>query len=196
MRNIKRSAVISLTAVSGLLVACSGGGGALPATGGASGAFSFNAVADGAAPAGGKVVVIWSVSSGSPDYSYSFGSGSSQGTQVFVSFSGNPPAEALNSGVLGIGIVAVVESSVVVPEGRLSKDTFGSLAFVSPRHAVVFRGAYDAGLRSGWDKDFPQGFACGECVDQDAGFDSFRVVDCSTIKLVPYSKDVKFCNWT
>src|SRR5688572_17150544 len=60
-----------------------------------------------AIPADARVVVVWGVSSGTPDYGYVFGEGvldRNAGT-FRVQFDGPPPAAALNAGVLGVGLV-------------------------------------------------------------------------------------------
>src|SRR5262249_28060804 len=104
-RRSRSSSVMTALLATGLLVACTGactgGAGDPPAaapTGTTGGAFSFTAGLDSAVPSGQKAIVVWSVSSTSPDYTYAFGSGTVQGSQVSVSFSANPPQDALNAG--------------------------------------------------------------------------------------------------
>src|SRR5687768_4596737 len=48
-------------------------------------------------PANARVLVLWGVSAGSPDYSYVFGSGTLGANGTFtITFTENPPAAALN----------------------------------------------------------------------------------------------------
>jgi hypothetical protein len=136
------------------------------------------------------------VSSGSPDYSYIFGAGSVQGAQASLSFASTPPADALNAAKLGVGAIVVVDANTNLPDGKVNGDLPFTAIAAAPDHVVVYRTTTEGLLENGWDKDFPQGFACGQCVHHDSGFDSFAVVDCSSVKLVPFSKSLKFCNWT
>lgn len=197
---MKRAFFSSLGFVA-LLVACSGGGGTagtnLGQDPGASGGFSVRATDTASAPAGSKVVVLWSVSSGSPDYLYAFGSGTLNGSQVSISFPSSPPEEALNGGVLGIGLLAVIDGDL--PEGRVQDFDESKVRALSAHHAVVYRAnASGSLLETGWDASFPVGFACGRCVpkepDSESPFDSFAVEDCSKIELEPAGARV--CNWT
>ncbi len=160
------------------------------------GKLSFTASALPAPPPGSKAIVLWPVSSGSPDYTYAFGAGSSSGTDVYVTFTTDPPLEALNSGKLGVGIVGLVDASVDIPEGKLAKGAIKSFTYFAPDHAVIFRNTTESAVSTGWDMSFPQGFSCGVCERHDSGFDSFTKVDCSEIKLAPTTTKLDFCNWT
>ena len=160
------------------------------------GSFSLTAKASPAAPAGSKAIVIWTVSSGSPDYSFAFGGGTTTGSDVFVTFSSDPPAEALNAGALGVGIPALVDAAANVPEGKLPKEQLQGITYAAPNHAIIFRSGTEPVLKNGWDASFPQGYACGACERHDAGFDAYTKVDCGAIELVPYTPDLDFCNWT
>ena len=160
------------------------------------GSFSLTAKASPAPPAGSKAIVIWTVSSGSPDYSYAFGGGTTTGSDVFVTFSSDPPAEALNAGALGVGIPALVDAAANVPEGKLPKEQLQGITYAAPNHAIIFRSGTETVLKNGWDASFPQGYACGACERHDAGFDAYTKVDCGAIELVPYTPDLDFCNWT
>ena len=159
---------------------------------------SFTAKADEAPPSEAKLVAIWEVTAGD-DYLYAFGGGTFTGTGVFVSFSSAPPAEALNGGKLGVGVLAFVDPRDDLPEGRVPSGAFDPtrlLAF-APDYAIVYRGTND-GLSSTWAESFPLGFSCGECVrsTNDEQLDTFTVTSCSGIRVVLYSKNVTFCNWT
>src|SRR5262245_1503255 len=87
-----------------------------------SGAFAVNgkitAVPGKMVPAMGGVEVAWSVSSGSPDYLYVFGSGPTSGNTFSLSLDKAPPAEALNSYGIGVGIVFLFPTATTVPEGN------------------------------------------------------------------------------
>src|SRR5262249_53273196 len=86
--------------------------------------FSFAASVEEPPPAGAKLVVIWTVTSETPNYSYAFGSGSVSETKVIVSLSSGPPAEALTAGKVGVGILAFVGGDDSIPDGKLASDQF------------------------------------------------------------------------
>jgi hypothetical protein len=174
----------------------SSGAGSSGASSGNPGIFDFTAKHDGSAPPNGtKVVVLWSVFSGSPDYLYSYGGGQTTGIDVYVSFGGQPPAEALNGGKLGIGLVASLNDGADVAEGKVA-DWETLVRAVTPMHAVIYRNGTEQVTSKGWDVAFPQGYACGKCIEAEAGFDTFEVDDCANLKLVPVAEDPKFCNFT
>src|SRR5688500_12558030 len=149
--------------------------GATSSSGGSSGGSSgsggsnqlqFNAKQDGAAPPNGtKVVVLWSVFSGSPDYLYSYGTGQTTGVDVFVTLGGPPPAEALNGAKLGIGLVATLNDGADLPDGKVINDWETVVRAITPMHAVIYRTATAQLTSKGWDLAFPQGYACGKCID-------------------------------
>jgi hypothetical protein len=135
------------------------------------------------------------VSSGSPDYAFKFGEGSVTGAKYVVSLDGDPPAEALNRYGIGIGVLALVDAQVAIPEGKVDEATFDAVLGLSPRHAVIWRaeGAQDLS----WSGAFPRGYSCGRCVDAPEGetFDSFEPVECSGIEIQMGQVD-GVCNWT
>jgi hypothetical protein len=187
--------------VGATVVACSGGSGSTPAGpgGGVSGDGVFSVVStdQSSATSGSKVVVVWTVSSGSPDYLYSVGNGAISGSQVSVTFGSDPPAEALNRGILGIGLIALVDENLAVSGGKVALDE-KALRAVSADHAIIFRASDAPYTRSGWDTTFPKGFACAKCVPKEPNsstpFDSFAVEDCSKVILKPAGS--RICNWT
>jgi hypothetical protein len=142
-----------------------------------------------------KIVVVWSVSSGSPDYVFKFGEGSVTGAKYVVSLERDPPAEAINRYGIGIGMLALVDAQLSIPEGKVDEATVDAVLGVSRRHAVIWRaeGAQDLS----WSGAFPRGYSCGRCVDAPEGeiFDSFEPVECTGIEIqVGEIDDV--CNWT
>lgn len=193
------SGVTSSSGGSSGATSSSGGGSSGTTSSGAPGpgVFDFTGKHDGQVPPNGtKVVVLWSVFSGSPDYLYSYGGGQTTGIDVYVSFGGPPPVDALNGGKLGIGLVASLNEGADLPEGKLTGDWENVVRAITPMHAVIYRNGTEQVTGSGWELGFPQGYACGKCIDKDAGFDPFEVDDCANMKLVPMSENPKFCNFT
>jgi hypothetical protein len=149
-------------------------------------------------PEGAKAVVVWSISSGSPDYAFKYGEGSSSGSKFTVTLSADPPAEAINSYGVGVGVVALVPASATVPEGKVTGEQLELLG-LSASYAVIWKAEAASGV-NGWMKTFPSGFACGRCVPAPSGesFDSFTQVDCSQVQIDAPSdlNTLHSCNWT
>jgi hypothetical protein len=179
-----------------------GSAGAAGSGGGTGGPFEATGKTGGTnVAASAQVVVIWTVSSGSPDYSYTYGSGTSTGAQFVTQFGADPPAEAINSYGVGIGTVFALKPGFTLPEGKLDVDTDtveANTLGVTPRHAIIWRDPARPGI--GWSTAFPGGYACGQCVEAPQGetFDSYTPTECANVELL-YSDDFEsfdFCNWT
>ncbi|MGK3992385.1 hypothetical protein [Sorangium sp. So ce1024] len=176
------------------------GGGSSGEGGGGTGGFTFTGLITGdTVPQDATAVVIWPVSSSSPDYAVSFGKGSVSGATFTVGFGSAPPRAAINRSGVGVGIVALLPPGAQLPEGKFDPETVGiTLLGVSPRHAVIWRDASGEGF--GWSDSFPEGFACGKCVDSPPGegFDFYEPVDCSQVEVQTTSDadSLDGCNWT
>jgi hypothetical protein len=153
-------------------------------------------ISGGTAPAGSKVLVAWSVSSGSPDYVFKFGEGTVKGGTFVVGALDEPPAEAINSYGLGIGFLVLVDGKVSLPDGKFDEDDLGELFGMSARHAIIWRAETAKDGRT-WGSDFPAGYSCGVCVPAPEGetFDSYAPVDCSKM-VIDMSSERDVCNWT
>lgn len=158
------------------------------------GVFGFNGIVGTDAPATGNTVVIWVVSSGSPDYIYKFGQGTSTGAQFVVSFSTNPPAAALNSYGIGVGIVALLAPGTAVPADGMVDEMVLDGAGYTPLHAVIYKDATANPAVVPWIAPFPLGYSCGRCVEASAGFDSFEPTACTTVEVDMTPANA--CNWT
>lgn len=155
------------------------------------------AVSASEAPPAAKTVVLWVVTSGSPDYLFKYGEGSSTGAAFSVSLGAAPPAEAINAYGLGVGVVGLVPANVEVAEGKVTSQDLDMLGY-STRHAVIWKGASFSGDH--WIAQFPEGFACGACktVPEGEGFDSFEPASCSEVQIETASDvdTLEGCNWT
>lgn len=152
-------------------------------------------------PDSGNVYVVWTVSSGSPDYHYAFGSGTSTADRFVLPLGAPPPAEALNVGELGVGMVLLVPDGVTLSEGIVADSAEDDLAHAllgaSPRHAIIYRASSTSHLD--WDGAFPVGeYSCGQAVERPTEtFDAFEPVDCSEVIIeVGDPDDMDFVNWT
>ena len=150
-------------------------------------------------PDSGTVLVIWSVSSGSPDYMYHFGSGSSDGSVFELKLDADPPPEALNSYGLGVGVLILVASDYSIEDGQVPNPSEEELeqesAGASGQYAIIYK-APDA-QELDWMGSFPAGYSCGKCVETGDTFDAFEPVDCKDVKIdVNDLESIEFCNWT
>jgi hypothetical protein len=140
------------------------------------------------------VFVAWQVTSGSPDYLWKFGEGTSTATTFMVTMGSNPPAQAINSYGLAIGIVVMLADGVALPpDGVLDDNDFEPIALTG-NHWIIFKAT--GATAPGWPETFPDGYACGVCVPASGGstFDSFAVTACDGLEMVRNSDDA--CNWT
>jgi hypothetical protein len=160
------------------------------------GVFSFDATLAVSPPPGSKVVVVWLVVT-KPEYPYLFGQGLPETRSAFVTFSSAPPAEALIRGTLGIALVALVDGSVSLPEGKYTwKEIENVYTFQSTDHSVIYR-ANDDALGLPWPSKFQLGYSCGRCIRRGtigARFDEFEPVDCNEVTLRPYVRNTA-CDW-
>jgi hypothetical protein len=174
----------SLVVLLPLLVACGDDGGPtappLPVT--VSG--TIQNVNGATIPANARVLVIWEVSSGSPDYAYVWGEGTVHSNGTFsIVFAENPPAAALNNGQLGVGLL-VLTTDQNIDEGQLP-DTFDAQALlgISEDHAVIFTKNLTGAAAADWPGRFA-GYGVGEVERSTTTFDSFRKVGFDQLRIV------------
>ncbi len=157
---------------------------------------SITGMINGEIPNGSLVVVIWSVTTGSPDYTYKFGEGVSSGNSFTVSFSQAPPVEALNAMDLGVSVVLTFPPNTIIADGVIDNALLDSSTGASPDNAIIFR--KDGTLNVQWADNFSIGtYQCGQCSRANAGFDSWKLEDCVNIVIdVGALSSHDFCNWT
>lgn len=151
-------------------------------------------------PDSAKLVVVWSVSSSSPDYLYQFGEGTSSGATFALPLSTPPPADALNRGELGVGLVLLMPTSFSQPDGRYEdEDVFtDSLIGAAGQYAIIYKANAQVSA-PGWATLFPVGYSCGKGVPAPAGssYDTFEPVSCDSINVtVDDAGNIEFVNWT
>lgn len=162
------------------------------------------------APAAGfyGVHTIWQISSGSPDYLYVFGSGEAEikatNSTFSMSFLTPPPAEALNSYGVGVGLLmGLFDPTMPLAPGvgMFSDEVSDAPGIVTEAAADRFGIIYiapDADKTAlGWTANFPDGYSCGRGVDAVVAddFDTFEPVSCDTVVLrIATMFDV--VNWT
>jgi hypothetical protein len=146
---------------------------------------------------GRTAALIWSVSSGSPDYEYKFGEATIRNGQFSIQLPTDPPVDATNSYGMGVGIVLVLASGVSLPDGKVTTNLSKSdILGISAQYAVIWLSATATLPDNSWPKSFPQGYACGVCVPSDASFDAFAATGCDQLKVEANSSSPTICNWT
>lgn len=159
-------------------------------------AFSFSGPVTGpGSPAEGVVVVFWVVSASSPDYGYKFGDGVSTGVAYVAGLPTDPPPpEALNAGIFGVGFAVLMPPGTEIAQGiYYDEGVLAPMIGFSARHAIIYK-AMDSGA-IGWLAAFPVGYACGVCVTNPSGFDSYAPTSCDTVEITT-DMTVESCNWT
>ena len=159
------------------------------------GAFQVSGTVTGTGPADGNAIVVWVVSSGSPDYVYKFGQGPSTPTTFTVSLASNPPpAQALNTGGIGVGIVVVLAPGTAIPADGMIDENVLDGAGVSNQHSIIYK-AQGANLGVPWMDAMPAGYSCGMCVPAAGTFDTFVETQCTNVQ-VQWGAALDPCNWT
>jgi hypothetical protein len=149
-------------------------------------------------PPEARVVVAWQVMSGSPDYLYVFGEGSiaPSGSSFEVRLPSAPPAAALNSFGLGVGVVLLTTDPAVRTGTRLERLPAGTTVGAAARYAVLYADRDPARIGS-WVTRFPRGFSVGKGVAGAGPFESFEPVDAGSVQLIVDSLgDLGFVNWS
>lgn len=160
----------------------------------APGSFTVHGSVAPGGPATGVTVVLWQVTSGSPDYTWKYGMGSSSGTMFMVTLDMVPPPEAINSYGVGVGIVGLLPAGTSIPDGMVTNSQLANASF-SDRYAIIYKAPNANATLVPWIAPFPDGLSCGVCVDQASGFDTFQPLSsCTNVEIIQGAQMV--CNWT
>jgi len=153
-----------------------------------------------AIPAGARLLVVWVVSSTSPDYSYVHGEGTfdaAAGT-FRVELTAPPPA-ALNGERLGVGIIFLTTDASLGEGDDIQDVADADIVGAAGLYGVIYVAgtpAEAAGIRD-WAADFPAGFRVGVGQAVPGAFDRFVPVDASDVVLmVDDIANIEFVNWT
>jgi hypothetical protein len=116
-------------------------------------------------PSGTRVLVAWEVSSGSPDYMYVFGEGTIQeaSNSFNLSFDGPPPARALNSYGLGVGMIFLTTNTSLKVGSDPQSIPESEIIGAAGQHSVIFldRNPAELGTNIGWVSRFKRGYNVG-----------------------------------
>lgn len=149
----------------------------------------------GSSPAGARILVLWTVSAGSPDYSYKAGELQVTGGTFSGTLAAPPPA-ALNNGVLGVANLILVPDSFSLPDGKVADFNAIKTALIggAETHAVIYLASP---MSMPWADRFGTGFSCGELAPPLPGksFDTFEPTDCGALEVTVATKP-DWPNWT
>ncbi|QRO03088.1 hypothetical protein JRI60_19750 [Archangium violaceum] len=153
-------------------------------------------------PSSAKVMVFWSVSSTSPDYIYKFGGGTSSGASFTLPMPTQPPLDALNSGELGVGLIALLPADYTLADGKLSEEALEGISTNglggAAQYAIIYKATPTVTYWS-WANSFPLGYSCGKGVKArpEESHDTFEPVSCESIGItVDDFGNIEFVNWT
>src|SRR5215211_6284031 len=136
-------------------------------------------------PANTRLLVVWQVSSGDPDYSYVFGDGTvdaNAGT-FRVQLDQPPPTEALNAGSLGVGLIVATTNQTIGNGGTIDDATLAEVVGAAGRYGVIYVAPSGSQYRD-WAAEFDSGYGVGVGVDVVNDFDRFEPTDPSSVVLI------------
>lgn len=152
-------------------------------------------------PADARLLAVWGVSSGTPDYSYVFGEGTIDrvlGT-FQIRFDQPPPLDALNAGEVGVAfLVATTNQSWTDGDSLGSSSDVSGVIGVTGQHAVIFMRSDTAAQLCGWCATFGLGYSVGVGVElPDEVFDIFVPASRSSpVLIIDDLANIKIVNWT
>jgi len=148
---------------------------------------------------GARVVVAWQVVSGTPDYLYTFGEGTVApgGNSFEIRLTSAPPAEALNSFGLGVGVILLVTDGNLRSGQKLDGIPRTGVIGAASRYSIIYADRDPAKIGH-WVTRFPRGFSVGRGVKGAGAFDfeSFEPVGAGLVELIVDSLEkLDFVDW-
>lgn len=154
-----------------------------------------------ALPANTRLLAVWGVTAGTPDYSYVFGEGTiDRLTGTFrIEFDQPPPAAALNRDALGVAfIIATTDQAMQVGDSLTSSSSVTGILGVTAQYAVIFVQNRDTTPLPAWVGTFNDGYSVGVGVKvPDAVFDIFEPTSRSSpVLIIDDLANIEIVNWT
>ena len=155
-----------------------------------------------AIPENAHVVVVWGVSSGTPDYGYVFGRGTINRLlgSFRIEFDAPPPPTALNMGELGVALIVVTTGqSWQDGDSLIARDAgWDDVIGISQQHAVIFVNSGNATQMREWAGAFDIGYSVGVGVHiPNEVFDIFQPVSPSgAVLTIDDPANLTTVNWT
>jgi hypothetical protein len=153
-------------------------------------------------PVGTRLIAIWGVSSGTPDYGYVFGEGTiNRATGTFrIRFDQPPPTAALNAGALGVAfLLATTDQSLKEEDVITGSSGMTHFIGITAQHAVIFVASHqDVVQLPDWAAAFDTGYAVGVGAKVPGEvFDKFLPASpSSTLLIVDDAANIHVVNWT
>jgi len=154
-----------------------------------------------AIPGSTRILAVWGVTSGSPDYGYVFGEGTINhlfGT-FEIRFDQPPPSTALNRGALGVAfIIATTGESLQVGDSIGNSSAYSELIGITGQYAVIFLQNRDTVPLPNWAAAFGDGYSVGVGVKvPNEVFDDFAPTSRSSpILIIDDPANIEVVNWT
>jgi len=149
-------------------------------------------------PANTRLLIAWGVSSGSPDYSYVFGEGTidaAAGT-FRIQLDQPPPALALNTGQLGVGIVFATTNQTISTGMDVADFPIAEVIGAAGRYGVIYIGDPSTEVPN-WAASFESGYNVGVGVDVVDDFDRFApTAPSGVVLIIDDLENIDFVNWT
>jgi hypothetical protein len=149
-------------------------------------------------PAGTRLLVGWTVSSGDPDYAYTFGEGTidpAAGT-FRIEFNDPPPPEALNTGGLGVGIIVATTNPAVGNGYHLDQLSPSEVVGAAGRYGIIYIADPNIQIPL-WATAFTAGYGVGVGVDVVNGPDTFQPTSQTGVVLILDNlANIDFVDWT
>jgi len=148
-------------------------------------------------PANSKVMLLWDVAAGSPDYSYKFGEAKVTGNTYKLTLSGPPPTAALNFGEVGVAYIILTRATFVQPAGKVtdSKAVGAAMLGGAEQHVVIRKTPNLKHFSNAWVGSFPVGLSCGKVAGKTGSFVTFVPVSGTGVDLTVSTK-VSLPNWS
>ncbi len=137
-------------------------------------------------PENARLVVLWTVAFGSPDYRYVFGQGTiaDDGASFTLRLDRRPPPAALNAGGFGVGTIVLTTDTLLADGAEIAVDSLPAVFAAAPREAVIYATAGGGDLFGDWLLDFAPGYTVGRGVERPGQPDAFEPVDSAAVAVV------------
>jgi hypothetical protein len=149
-------------------------------------------------PDGTRLLVGWTVTSGDPDYSYTFGEGTidpAAGT-FRIEFTDPPPPQALNIGGLGVGVIVATINPSVGNGFHLDRLSPSEIVGAAGRYGIIYIADPNIQIPQ-WATAFTPGYGVGVGVDVVNGFDTFQPTNqTGVVLIIDNLANIDFVNWT
>ncbi|MGE5801439.1 MAG: hypothetical protein ACM358_04215 [Gemmatimonadota bacterium] len=155
---------------------------------------------DAVIPANARLVVVWGVSSGTPDYGYVFGAGTIHrfnGT-FSVRLDQPPPSAALNAYGLGVGFIIVTTDPLTDGDSITNSSQMTGVLGLTGQHALIFVADTNSAQALDWAAEFDLGYSVGVGVKVPGEiFDKFVPASRSSpVLIIDDPANIEVVNWT